>query len=161
MGELPPVRVTIRNFGVWRSALLVLVACTAVALGAWATQAVHAQSDLGVWFAVGLMAGSLGLGISLWKVHPVTLTFDASRWFVSRPGQGNDALVAGALRVSLDFGAWMLLRFTPDSTVSGARPQWLPVQLSALKAEAHLLRCALYSPQRSAGDEAAKDAKVE
>lgn len=160
MSELPAVRVTVRDFRVWRCAVLALAGCAIGVLCAWAIQARGAQNDAVMWLALALGVASLGLARSLWRVRALTLAFHPPTWFVAAARQ-NDAPVAGALKVSLDLGPWMLLRFTPASETRAARRLWVPVQLSALKADAHALRCALYSSPRSAKDKAAKDAQVD
>jgi hypothetical protein len=161
LSELPAVRVTVRDFRVWRCAVLALAGCAIGVLCAWAMQARGAQSDAVMWLALGLIAASLALAWSLWRARPVTLAFHPPTWFVAATARENDTPVAGAVKVSLDLGPWMLLRFIPVSETRGARRLWVPVQLSALKADAHALRCALYSSPRTAKDEAAKDAMVD
>jgi hypothetical protein len=129
-------------------------------LCAWAVQSQRAQATM--WLALALAAGAVGLGVSLWRVLPVTLAFDGSGWFLWSAGHENDAPIAGDVQLSLDLGAWMLLRFVPSSRAeAGARPRWLPVQFSAPEREWHELRCAIYSSRRKARDDSAKGAHVE
>lgn len=161
MSELPAVRVTIRNYSVWRSGVLALAASVVGALCAWAVQSHHAQNEATLWLALLLVPGAVGLAASLWRVFPVTLAFDGSSWLLGSADRENDAPIAGELLLSLDLGAWVLLRFVPSSRGGGARPQWLPVQFSATENQWHALRCAIYSSGRQARGDSAKGANAE
>jgi hypothetical protein len=59
--------------------------------------------------------------------------------------------VQGELRVLIDLGIWMLLRFVPAAGDHSARTAWLPVQRSGLQDAWHALRCAVYSPRLAPG----------
>ena len=161
MGERRAVQVSIRDFSVWRVGVVALTGCVVAVLGAWWLQLSRAQNDTMAWLALSLVVGCVGLGVSLWRVRPATLRFDGSTWLLWHFDRERGEPVVGDLQVSVDLGAWLLLRFIPTAKPSGARATWLPVQPGASKSQWHALRCAIYSSHPSARDEAAKDAKVE
>jgi hypothetical protein len=63
-----------------------------------------------------------------------------------------EGLRAGRLRVVLDLGPWLLLRFAADPATRSAAwlpsgsPIWIALQRQGLQAEWHAIRCTLYSP---------------
>lgn len=155
MGALPEVQVTIRDHSVWRAAALLLTASVIGVLCAWAAQSWRAQNLVTAWLALLLVPAAAGLGASLWRAFPVALKFTGSTWIVWRADRAHEAPVQGHVQVSLDLGAWMLLRFIPVAEATGARPRWLPVHSSSLAPQWHALRCALYTSRPSAGDKGA------
>ncbi len=161
MGELPAVRITIRNFAVWRGGVLALAMSAVAVLCAWAVQSHRAEHQATMWLALLLVAGAVGLAVSLWRVVPVTLAFDGSVWWVGSADRAGEAPTAGEVRLRIDLGAWMLLRFIPSSREAGARPRWVPVQFSPPQAQWHALRCAIYSSARQVRDDSARGAHVE
>ena len=161
MGELPAVRITIRNFAVWRGGVLALTMSAIAVLCAWALQSHRAQHPATMWLALLLLAGAARLGVSLWRVVPVTLAFDGAGWFVWSADREADAPMAVEVQLCIDLGAWMLLRLLPSSHEAGARPRWLPAQFSPPEAQWHALRCAIYSSARQVRDDSARGAHVE
>ncbi len=161
MGELPTVRVTIRSFTVWRGGVLSLAVSAIAVLCAWAVQSHGAEHQATMWLALSLPAGVVGLGVSLWRVVPVTLAFDGSGWWVGSADRAGEAPTAGEVRLCIDLGAWMLLRFIPSSREAGVRSRWVPVQFSPPGAEWHAFRCAIYSSARQVRDDSARGSHVE
>ena len=161
MGDLPAVQVTIRDYSVWRAAVLALTVGVVAVVCAWGVQSSRAQNETTSWLAFSLGVAAVGLGALLWRVCPATLRYDRSTWYLgSADGQSGEP-IAGNLEISLDLGVWMLLRFIPAAKTPGARPRWLPVQSGASDIQWHALRCAIYASRRSARDAAARDAEVE
>jgi hypothetical protein len=91
---------------------------------------------------------------SLVAVKPVSLRWDGRDWHLGAPNLAGHEPVAGVLRMSVDLGAWMLLRFEPASAGAVVRPVWLPAQRRGLETQWHALRCAIHSP-RAAPDSTA------
>ena len=141
MRASPACQVSLRHFGVWRSAVLGLSLLGVVSVAAWLLRREEALSMPLV--AATALAGLLMaiLVASLLRTPAVGLRWDGQAWHL-------DA-VPGDLAVVIDLGPWMLLRFTP--AVPAARMTWLPVQRRGLEAQWHALRCAVYSPRPVAG----------
>jgi hypothetical protein len=151
MRAAPAFQVTLSRFGVWRGGVWALAGAAALALAAW-TAAQPAPPGVGQSIAVALATGLvLALGGWLARVPVATLRWDGQAWWMARTAAAEfDACGArrGELRVMMDLGAWMLLRFRPDAT--GWNPRavtWLPAQRRGLEAEWHGLRCAVHSPR--------------
>jgi hypothetical protein len=155
MGALPEVQVTIRDDSVWRAGVLLLTACVIGVLCAWAADSSRARNLGTTWLALSLVPAAACLGMSLWRAFPVALKFTGSTWLVWRADRAHEAPIQGDVQVSLDLGAWMLLRFIPVAQAKGARSRWLPVHSSSLAPQWHALRCALYSSRPAAGDNGA------
>ncbi len=79
----------------------------------------------------------------LWP-RPFVLRRDADQWQLVQGSKG--PAMAGEVQIALDFGAWLLLRFVPDT--AGGRSRWLAVQRRGLEPHWHALRCAVYAPHR-------------
>ena len=151
MRAAPPLLVLLQRFGVWRGAMGALGVLTVAALGAWW---MAREPRVGLFGSVALAlvaACALGAVASLARVAPSWLRWDGRCWRLGKiaAGLGGDGVV-GELRVVLDLGPWMLLRFEP----SGARRQaiWLPVQRRGIETQWHALRCAVYAPRPAAAD---------
>jgi len=121
-------------------------ACAA-AVGAWLwshfdAAAGPAGRGLAAWSLVTLGAGGLGiwLGWMLAPRSPFTLAWHQGQWTLCRVG---GAPCAGALRVKLDIGNWMLLCFRP---ADGGRMSWLGVSGGVAGPVWHALRATLFAP---------------
>jgi hypothetical protein len=152
MGALPQVQVTIRDDSVWRAGVLLVTACAIGVLCAWAAESNRAQNGGTTWLALSLVPAAAYLGASLRRAFPLALKFTGSTWLVWRADSARAAPIQGEVQVSLDLGAWMLLRFIPVAGAMGARSQWLPVHSNSLAPQWHALRCALYSARPAAGN---------
>ncbi|MEO6033415.1 MAG: hypothetical protein ABIP61_16225 [Burkholderiaceae bacterium] len=151
MRALPAFQVTLSDFGVWRFCVWAIAGAAVLALAAWA----HSRPlppGAGLYIAVAAAIGSV-LGLAGWlvRVPATTLRWDGQVWWVAR-STSNEFDVSsarhGELRVAIDLGPWMLLRFAPDGL--GGRPwavTWLPAQRRGLESEWHDLRCALHAPR--------------
>ena len=135
MRASPACQVSLRRFGAWRAAIAALTLLTVLAMAAWVTQTPAPISTNLMTFAVVASVACAALAASLWRTPHASLRWDGRLWHL-------DA-TTGALRVTIDLGPWMLLRFTPED---GGSARWLPVQRAGLEAQWHALRCAVYSP---------------
>jgi hypothetical protein len=146
MRAAPPLLVLLQRFGVWRGAVGGLGALTLAAIGGW--WIAHGQ-DVGLMGSMGLAlvaVVTLAAVISLGRIGACWLRWDGRCWRLGRidAGPGGDGRV-GDVRVALDLGPWMLLRFEPAE--ARRRPIWLPLQRHGLEVQWHALRCAVYAPR--------------
>ena len=138
---------SLRRFGVWRGAVLVVGLLAISASTAWAVAMSASAPERGATVVVAL-AALLGVATawtvwSLSRVEPGVLSCRDGVWtFVPDVG----AARSGALEVAIDLGAFLLLRLDRR----GAGP-WLPVQRRGLEPQWHALRCAVYAPPVGAG----------
>jgi hypothetical protein len=136
MRASPACQVTLRHFGVWHSAVVLLATAGALLVGSW----LLAREEISVVERVILAAtGALSLGAlaaSLWRIPVQRLRWDGQAWHLDS--------VSGELTMKIDLGFWMLLHFRPEPTGTAC---WLPVQRRGLEAQWHGLRCAVYSPR--------------
>jgi hypothetical protein len=100
------------------------------------------------WLRAGVVA--LGLVLALLVLvgarrRESELRWTGARWQLTATGDAGDAGCDGNVRVMIDLGPWMLLRFTPND-VRRRAGSWLPVQRSGLESRWHGLRCAVYAP---------------
>jgi hypothetical protein len=147
MRENPPFEVRLHRFGVWRAsvAIVAMVAVAAVSAWAWSIAAARASENVAWVFAVAaaLAAATIAAALSLARVRAGVLAYRDGDWSFA-PQRG--FVIAGALTVALDWGAFFLLRID-----RGRDRVWLPVQRRGLEHDWHSLRCALYSsPRRGA-----------
>ncbi len=144
MRAAPACQISLRRFGVWRSGVLALAALGVAVMAAWLItreSALLSPSSVAAACATLLLATA---GASLAKMPAVDLRWDGLVWHLGPPA---GEPIAGELRVAIDLGAWMLLRFAPASPQARPRITWLPVQRRGLEAQWHALRCAVYSPR--------------
>ena len=150
MRAAPACQVSLKRFGVWRGAVLTLTFLGLTSIAAWLSTHERA-ADTSILVSALLAAIALvALAASLVQTQPVALRWDGRAWHL---GQHAGDPMPGDLRVAIDLGPWMLLRFAPAAF--GARPGiiWLPLQRRGLEAEWHALRCAVYSPRPPVADE--------
>ncbi len=113
MRQAPPAGVSCSGGGLWRGAQVLLVALAAATFAAWVASVFTALAPLPPAAAAGLLAAALA-----WQLTPpraAVLHWDGTRW--TADGQPGD------LRVMLDLGGWLLLRFAPAT----GRKRWLPL----------------------------------
>ena len=144
MRASPACQITIRDFGGWRAGVGVLALVAFGSAGSW----LLGPSRLPAWaFAVLLMmllAVVCAACLLLW-CSPFSLRWDTQRWNLGPAATMGEEPSAGRLAVALDFGAWMLLRFRPDSATGRFSTVWIPVQKTASHPDWHAFRCAVYS----------------
>jgi hypothetical protein len=142
MHASPPFRMTVHRYGVWRAAAVLLVSVATAAVAAWL---VHSHGMTVVWGLLGLLASSsVAVLVHAWRLRPVSLRWDSQRWHLGPSATTGREPEAGRLVVAMDFGAWMLLRFIPDSATLLRPGTWLPVQRLGHEPAWHALRCTVY-----------------
>lgn len=108
--------------------------------------------------AVWVISNSLAMWLAVTAVRatrstPLSLRWDTLNWRLGPMTSVGEEPAAGQLKVVIDLGSWMLLRFvqTEPAVLSagwrcGLRPQsCLAVQRKGLEPTWHALRCAVYS----------------
>ena len=148
MRASPPFRISLTRFDAWHAAVAVLTALGLLVIGGWLAGREHPLS-IDVVLATGGAAAAMGwLAVSLLRMPAATsLHWDGRIWHLGRPGPWIGEPVPGELSVVIDWGAWMLLRFSPAAPGSHQRSAWLPVQRGGIAPHWHALRCAVYSPR--------------
>jgi hypothetical protein len=157
MRSSPALHVTVRDFSIWRAAVFALGAVAVAVLVAWGVASVRAPDMRYQCLAFAAALGAAGLGISLWRRVPVSLVFDGSTWTLASADASQTEAIIGEPRVCLDFDGWLLIHFVAKT--ARARSIWLGLQRSAVGEPWHALRCALYLPRPSAGDDAEQEAR--
>jgi hypothetical protein len=139
----PPVEVGLRHHDRWRDFVLTIVLSTGAAVTAWLVTAEVAPFVMAV-VAVSALAASVA-AVSIAFPADRILRWTGQRWQLIAVASDRTEAQDGEVRVALDLGSWMLLRFTATGS---ARPAvtWLPVQRRGLESGWHGLRCALYAP---------------
>ena len=149
----PPCAITVARFGAWRAAVAALALAALASLGAWVLASPLGEGD---WVRAGVALASiatLALAASLWRQPVVDLRWDGLAWAVAVPAGAPQ--VAGRLEIAIDLGSFLLLRFTPAGRFGPAAVRWIPVGRSGLEPQWHAFRCAVHSPQPTAGPAAA------
>ena len=155
MHAAPPVRIQLAPDAPWR---VFVVGCTsAAAANAAAWMALFAQAPPAIAAVAALLAACLAAGMAwhgLWRGAPVrgVLAWDGAVWQLAR---GASKPVDGAVRVMVDLGAWMLLRFVPGTPATQAA--WLVASRRQGGSLWPLWRAALFSPAPSTAATAATD----
>ena len=158
MRASPAFQVVLDRFGVWRWAVIVGALSGAAALTAWlAWQPVPPLPAPFQWIAVAVAFLLLAWGAASARVQPVSLRWDEQHWHLGPPASAGHEPRSGALRVLIDLGPWMLLRFEPADSTWCRGATWLPVQRRGLESQWHALRCAVHSPRPQPGADAAAD----
>jgi len=134
---------SLRRFGVWRTAVLVVGVLAISTLTARAAARSASEPEPGATLAV-VVATLLGV-LTAWAIWSLTrvasgvLSCRDGIWtFISDVG----AARSGAIEVAIDLGAFLLLRLD-----RGGACLWLPVQRRGLGPKWHALRCAVYAPR--------------
>lgn len=133
----------------WTVSVALLCGLGLVGIAAWAL-ATHDQHGLRWVAPVVVLSGLVVIG----ALRPLAagasrLRWDGAAWHLrSSTAPLDDAGPAGELRVALDFGGWMLVRFI---TGSGWRRRvaWLALGRRAQPAQWHALRCAILAARRT------------
>lgn len=143
MRAAPAFRLTLRRFGVWRSAVWALTGLAWTSTGAWLLASGGPGGAARLGLAALAVLAAWGWGRSLARQLPARLRWDGQLWWLARQAAPEQS---GRIAVMLDLGAWMLLRFRPTHD-GGPRPrdQWLPAQRRGHEAEWHALRGTVYS----------------
>jgi len=140
MHATPAFQMTVRHFGVWRGALVLVVGVAVLVVATWGSQA-SAVFPGWVMGAVTLLAVlGVSTAVHVWWLRPLTLRWDTQCWHLTARGEPQP----GRITVCVDLGAWMLLRFTPEAADVLHRGTWLPIQRRGHEAHWHALRCTVY-----------------
>lgn len=146
MRSASALQLTIRCFGIWNVALGLLGVALVSAVAGWL---LTWHDEPAAWSAAVLPVLALvGLGgvISLVRRHPIKLRWDTKRWYVTEPHRGSSDMDASSVRLMLDLGGWMLLKYRADvSRPYLRRSGWLPVQRGGIEAQWQALRCAVHA----------------
>ena len=155
MRASPAFEVSLHRFGVWRSAVLLLAALGVAAITAWLITRERPIGLAAMIAAAFAVAVSMGWAVSLLHVPAVGLRWDGQFWHLVAVVAMPDEATPGDLRVVIDLGPWMLLRFSAAEPARRWSAIWLPVQRRGLETQWHALRCAVYSPRPAPGADAA------
>ncbi|MBI3154548.1 MAG: hypothetical protein HYZ20_03995 [Burkholderiales bacterium] len=163
MQAAPAVAIDAGDGGLWRGVVAALAGLAAAVLLGWAMQWAAAwQPSLADGIGAGWVAGVVGgivAAFVAWRrgrPAPARLVWNASEWLWQAQGRPPRA---GRLRVVVDLGSWMLLRFDP---LPGAAPaaRWMPRGSGRARRWIPLahaggaLRAALYAAPPSGGPDA-------
>ena len=157
MRASPAFQVVLARFGVWRWAVLGFALSGACVMAAWLVSQPASAPAATCWLTALLALGLLVLGASSSCMRPVSLRWDGQLWHLGPPASAGHEPHDGELRVLIDLGPWMLLRFEPADSTWRRRATWLPVQRRGLESQWHALRCAVYSPRPKPGADVAAD----
>lgn len=155
MRASPAFEVSLHRFGVWRSAVLLLAALGLAAMAAWLITRERPIGLAAMIAAAFAAAVSVGWAVSLLQTPAVGLRWDGQFWHLDVPAATPSEATPGDLRVVIDLGPWMLLRFRAAEPGRRSPAVWLPVQRRGLEAQWHALRCAVYSPRPAPGADVA------
>jgi hypothetical protein len=138
MRAAPAVQVSIGPDRLWSALSLGLGASAGASLAAWAAQWLQSPD---AWTFASAAIGGLLVAALAWHFAgpaPGRLGWDGERWWwqpADAPQQEGD------VRLMMDVGPWMLLRFEPNRGVGS----WLPMSRRGAGAAWHALRIAVYS----------------
>ncbi len=157
MRASPAFQVVLERFDVWRWAVLVCALSGAGAMAAWLVLQAVAVPLAVRWLVATVAVVLLALGAAATRVRPVSLRWDGQLWHLGPAASAGHEPHAGALRVVIDLGPWMLLRFEAADSSWRHRATWLPAQRLGLEVQWHALRCAVHSPRPQPGADVAAD----
>ena len=146
MQSASALQVTIRCFGIWNTALGLLSVALGSAVAGW----LLTWHDEPAAWSTGVLPvlAVVGLGgvISLARRHPIELRWDTQHWYITKSRRGASDVSASGVRVMLDLGGWMLLKYRADASPSYPWcTSWLPVQRRGIEAQWQALRCAVHA----------------
>jgi hypothetical protein len=157
MRASPAFQVVIDRFGVWRSAVILSALAGVLVIAGWLASQSTTMSATARWLTGFLAFALLSWGCSAAQVRAASLRWDGQLWRLGAPSSAGHEPRVGKLRVMLDLGPWMLLRFEPAESTWRTRAIWLPVQRRGLETQWHALRCAVYSPRPKPGTDSVAD----
>jgi hypothetical protein len=155
MRASPAFQVVFDRFGVWHGVVFAVALAGVIVVLAWLASAPASAAIR--WAAAFASLVLLALGACAARVAPVSLRWDGQLWHLGPPESAGHESSSGSLRVAIDLGPWMLLRFEPTESTWRKRATWLPAQRRGLESRWHTLRCAVYSPRPQPGADAAAD----
>jgi hypothetical protein len=137
MRSAPAVQVPAPGGGAWPRIQIALYAVAAAQLSLWAALGLGRGTrwSIACAAAAGLVAAWLAArGL---RPHPHDLRWDGAQWLL-------DMQPAGPVAVTIDLGAWLLLRL---DGAAAQRPTWLALSRRDVGSAWHGLRAALYGAQ--------------
>jgi len=143
MRASPACQITVCDFAWWRVGVSALVLCVVASAGAWWL----ASAQRSTWASVSLLMLlliSVWAAVGLMRCPPLSLRWDTARWNLGPAASMGEEASSGQLSVAVDLGAWMLLRFRPDSATKRVSEVWIPVQQAPSYQQWHAFRCAVY-----------------
>ena len=146
MRTAPAVHVACRDGGAWRVVCVLTGAAAAATMSMWALAWLGVHDALPA-AALALMVGALA-GWWAWRcgvAPPAQLNWDGQQWRLRAHGANADSV--GTLRVVIDLGPWMLLRFDTEA----GRVSWQALSAPATGPAWPALRSAVYAQADGAG----------
>jgi RNA polymerase sigma-70 factor, ECF subfamily len=135
MHAAPPVRMKLASEAGWRAFVVVVAAAAAANLASWLAALADATALPAI--AISMAACALGAAVAwraVWQGGDGILNWDGADWSWAPDSQEP---ATGTLHVTIDLGAWMLLRFAPANAprrvtwlaasrrqAAGAWPRW-------------------------------------
>lgn len=145
MRASPAFEVSLQRFGVWQGGVLVVALLGIATLTAWLWT--WPTLSVAVRLAVGF-AAFMAIGVVAWplaRVPAARLRWDGQAWSLARHGMSNAEPIVGELRVAIDLGPWMLLKFMAQAQHGRPLCTWVPVQRRGLEERWHAMRCAVHA----------------
>ncbi|MDL2338362.1 MAG: hypothetical protein QFE16_11015 [Pseudomonadota bacterium] len=147
MKAAPAVQVDVRHFGVWNGLLTVTSLAAMWTSGAWFASRNDELPAWGGWLiGLALLTALLGVSMSL-RRHPIRLRWDTQRWYLTEVNRRSEEIGPAQVRVMIDAGGWLLLKFVQDARSTPRSVHWVPVQREDVEAQWHGLRCAVFAPR--------------
>ncbi|MEP7056684.1 MAG: hypothetical protein ABI809_02790 [Caldimonas sp.] len=101
-------------------------------------------------FAIALVTvGAAALALGSAFARDARLRWTGVRWQLLDPTVAASTPVDGDVRLAIDLGSLLLVRFVADG--AGGRTTWLPLQRRGTETPWHALRCAVYAPRPGSG----------
>ncbi len=136
---MTPLSIVLTPRRSWRTAVALLVIAAASSAIAWWWLAPAASGVVAGVAVSAAVVAVVASATSLWHLGSGVLSFDGRAWWLTtRPG---DEPTAGAVRVAIDLGGFLLLRF--ESAQPSAKA-WLPIDANSSPGDWHALRAAVY-----------------
>ncbi len=149
MKAAPPVRVMVGLGGALRGGASLLVALAVGAATSWVVGRLEAPGEVAVAITIPMAILGFWSAFGLFRATPQHLSWNGRAWFLEPAGHIDPPACEGRVRVMIDAGVWLLLRF--DVVTSPCRVAWLAVARARQRPAWHGLRCAVYSPPPSVG----------
>jgi hypothetical protein len=147
MHAAPPVRMSLAPDRAWQIARCLIAAAAGANAAAWVSAL--AQASQAVVATAALAAAALAAGFAAWAMRPANglpdvLAWDGAVWQWSH---GGTPLAPGDLRVMIDLGGWLLLRFSLSAPARGV--VWRAVSCRQAGPNWRVWRAALHARRRS------------
>ena len=129
----------------WHGPRGLLVAIAAAVWLAWVVALANQDSGAVAWMALPLAVAILVAAV--WRGEPGgRIGLDGGAWYFEDPARRIDR-EAGELVVTIDLGAWMLLRWQAAPAGRTRRCRWLALSRGDMSPRWHAFRRAVYSPR--------------